>query len=289
MKKYIVLILAVAFLVLPAFSQAKKKTPKKPTVTTKPTQPTPTPTPEAVAPETTPTPVKKNGRPDAESTTQQQTPVKKNQNSRPDTDSAKTTKIKYPYVYEFTQPNFVVSHIVIEHDDKGKGTITFQKKDFGEPMTDPIQLSTYTLDKIKGLFTALNFLDSVENYQSERDYAHLGNYQLTLRKDSKERSAKYNWTENKDAKALAEEYRKISEQYIWYFDAIIARQNQPLEAPTIVERLASLLRRGEISDPPQMLPFLREMANDERIPLIARNHASRLIKDIEKNAKKAEK
>ena len=31
-----------------------------------------------------------------------------------------------------------------------------------------------------------------------------------------------------------------------------------------------------------MLPYLKDLSNDERIPLIARNHVTRIIKDIEK-------
>jgi hypothetical protein len=49
-----------------------------------------------------------------------------------------------------------------------------------------------------------------------------------------------------------------------------------------MDELDSLLRRNEISDPPQMLPMLKELSNDERIPLIARNHAKRLVEKIEK-------
>jgi uncharacterized protein (UPF0147 family) len=53
-----------------------------------------------------------------------------------------------------------------------------------------------------------------------------------------------------------------------------------------MDRLDSLLKRDEISDPSQMLPLLKELSNDERIPLIARNKAARIIKEIEKKAEK---
>jgi uncharacterized protein (UPF0147 family) len=35
-----------------------------------------------------------------------------------------------------------------------------------------------------------------------------------------------------------------------------------------------------------MILILKELSNDERIPLIARNHATRIIKEIEKKAEK---
>jgi hypothetical protein len=35
-----------------------------------------------------------------------------------------------------------------------------------------------------------------------------------------------------------------------------------------------------------MIPFLKELSDDERIPLISRNHAAKLIKQIEKTVEK---
>ncbi|HSK74079.1 MAG TPA: hypothetical protein VK892_20435 [Pyrinomonadaceae bacterium] len=215
-------------------------------------------------------------------------PEPKKANRKPETVSRPSAaKENLPvYFYEFTQPNFVVSHIRLEHDENGKGKITFRKKDFGEDFSDPIQLSPETLEILKTHWNALNFLDSTEEYQSkERDYAHLGTMQLKMKKEAGERTVKFNWTENKDAKALADEYRKIGNQYVWMFDITVARENQPLETPRIMNAIDSYLKRSEISDPKQMIPFLRELSEDERVPLITRNHAARLIKEIEKKIK----
>ena len=66
------------------------------------------------------------------------------------------------------------------------------------------------------------------------------------------------------------------------FDIGIARENQPLNAPKLMEGLESLLKRNGLSDPQQLLPLLTDLTTDERIPLIARNHAQRLIKQINK-------
>jgi len=43
-----------------------------------------------------------------------------------------------------------------------------------------------------------------------------------------------------------------------------------------------LLTRGDLSDPRQLVPLLKELRTDEHIPLIARNHADRILKKIEK-------
>ncbi|MGI8542831.1 MAG: hypothetical protein ACR2MD_05050 [Aridibacter sp.] len=214
-------------------------------------------------------------------------------NSRPTEDNlSKVSKIeadKPVYFYEFAKDEFLVKRIFIEHDENGIGKITFLKKDFNEEISEPLKLSDVTLEKLKTFWTEINFLESDENYQSTiRDYGHLGTIKLRMERDAKKRAAEFNWTENLTAKALADEYRKISNQFVWMFDINVARQNQPLESPKIMRTLDSYLSRNSISDPVQMLPFLKELSEDERIPLIARNHAERLIKQIEKDKKKNE-
>jgi hypothetical protein len=212
-------------------------------------------------------------------------------NSRPQQEAGDTVnpnpgeRSGQTYRYEFSQPDFVVSHIVIEHGADGRGTITFDRKDYEEEITDPLVLSSITVKAIDDALTELNFLNSREEYQYSKDYSHMGQMQFTLTDGERSRTVKYNWTDNKGAKALADEYRKVANQYIWMFDINLARENQPLESPRVVSRLDSFLRRGEISDPPNMLPFLRALTTDERMPLMARNHIIRLIEKIEKAKK----
>jgi hypothetical protein len=105
---------------------------------------------------------------------------------------------------------------------------------------------------------------------------------IGMQRGEQKRVAEFNWTNNTDASALANEYRKAADQAILIFDISIARQNQPLNAPKLMEAMESLLKRNALSDPPQLLPLLKELSTDERVPLIARNHALRLIKKIQK-------
>ncbi|HEX8248769.1 MAG TPA: hypothetical protein VF599_11385 [Pyrinomonadaceae bacterium] len=281
MKKFAIIFLLLG-LSISVFSQTKSRKPAKKTTKSAPVIKA-TPKPEAIETVEPDAPQKKNSRDESTPTvTENRTPQKKNQAEKSNVSSVKPEP-KYNYYYEFTQKEFLVRHIVIEHDDSGNGKITFEKKDFDEPVTDPIQLSPASLEKIKTLFQTLNFVDATEAYQStERDYAHLGTMKIRRKMDGKERTVTFNWTENKDARALAEEYRKIAQQYVWQFDMSVARANQPLEAPGLMDALEGYLRRKEISDPPQMLPLLKELSNDERIPLMARNHATKIIKQIEK-------
>lgn len=219
-------------------------------------------------------------------------PAPPKRNERPGTPASNGSAAEKPiqsstdlYRYEFTQPEFVISRTTIEHDESGKGTISFLKRGEDEMMSDPIVVSAAALERINNAYAALNFLDSRDEYQYERDYSHLGVSTFTFRKAGKERTVKFNYTQNKDAKILADEYRKIGQQFIWVFDITVARESQPLEAPKLLDSLDSLIRRNEISDPAQMKDLLSGLANDERIPLIARNHATRLVKRIEKGKK----
>jgi hypothetical protein len=47
-----------------------------------------------------------------------------------------------------------------------------------------------------------------------------------------------------------------------------------------MEVMESLMKRNALSDPEQLLPLLTELSTDEHIPLIARNHALRIMKKI---------
>ncbi len=191
------------------------------------------------------------------------------------------------YRYEFSQPEFINSRILIEHDESGKGKLSFVRRGSAETFTDPITVSTKALERLKAAYDALSFLDSSEEYQDKRDFSHLGVVKIGLKKEGKERHVTFNYTLNKNAKLLLDEYRKITNQFLWVFDISIARENQPLDSPNQMNALDSLIKRNEISDGEQMLPFLRELSDDERLPLIARNHATRIVQNIEKAAKKS--
>jgi len=273
------LILALTF---SASAQTKRKTTKRKTAQ----KPVPAQTPTVIAENDSPV-NKKNSRPETENQTNsiEKTEDKVKTNARP----VSAAETKPVYFYEFLKSDFLISKINIEHDENGKGKITFQKKDFPELITDPLQLSAATLERLKATWQALNFLDSTENYQTERDFSNLGTMKFSMKKDNRTREATFNWTDNKDAKNLADEYRRIGQQYIWIFDINVARENQPLDAPRLLDALDSLIRRNEISDAAQMIPFLKELSEDERLPLIARNRATKLIERIEKSENKKEK
>ena len=226
---------------------------------------TATPKPKA-APEPEKTPAKRNERPNSEA------PVS----------NIKADTFNPTFIYEFTRPGFTYAKISIAHDDKGKGTITFEKHDLDESVTDPVAISPATLEQITTALDELDFFDSSENYQYEKDYSHLGTSKFTFIRGDKKRSTQFNWTDNKAARTLADIYRKLANQYTWEFEINVSRENQPLQSPGIIAVLDSYLKRNEIADPNQMLPFLKDLHEDDRLPLMSRNHIERLIKQIEK-------
>jgi hypothetical protein len=196
------------------------------------------------------------------------------------TAETKTEAVKYSY--EFSQPRFVIKHIRLEHDASGRGTVTFERLNEDTAIVEPLALSAAALERINSSWQALQFLDSNTDYQADKQFPHLGTMRLGMERGERKRVAEFNWTNNSAASSLVNEYRKAADQAILIFDISIARENQPLNAPKLMEAMESLLKRDALSDPRQLLKLLEELSTDEHIPLIARNHALRLIKKIQK-------
>jgi hypothetical protein len=215
-----------------------------------------------------------------------QDPGPSKHNTRP-TQSASTTAAvtenksdAVKYTYEFSQPKFVVKHIVLEHDANGRGTVKFERLNEDTPIVEPLELSSAALARINAAWQALRFLDSATDYQADKHFAHLGTMRIGMEQGTRKRVAEFNWTNNEDASTLINEYRRAADQAILIFDISVARENQPLNAPKLMEVMESLMKRNGLSDPEQLLPLLNELSTDEHIPLIARNHALRIIKKI---------
>ncbi|MEP6568314.1 MAG: hypothetical protein ABJC10_00935 [Acidobacteriota bacterium] len=186
------------------------------------------------------------------------------------------------YSYEFTQPEFYIRHIVIEHDANGRGKITFQRKNEETAFEEPIELSMVVLGRVLGAWTELRFLESTENYQANKQFAHLGTMRLKMERDALKRTAEFNWTNNKAAALLTSEYRRVADQAVLIFDISVARETQPLATPKLLDEFEMQMKRNGLSDPQQLVPLLKDISTEEHLPLITRNHALRLIKKLEK-------
>jgi hypothetical protein len=186
------------------------------------------------------------------------------------------------YSYEFQKSDFFIRHIVIKHDASGRGEISFERQGDLEPIVEPLKLSASAWTRIAALWGALHFLDSNVDYQAVKQFPHLGTMRLGMAKGTLQRVAEFNWTNDANARALTEEYRRIGNQAIFVFDITVARENQPLNSPKLLDVLDGYLKRNDLSDPQQLVPLLRELSTDERLPLMSRNHAGRILKKLEK-------
>ncbi len=188
------------------------------------------------------------------------------------------------YVYEFRQPDFFVYFVHIEHDDKGRGQMRFERRSDTEQITEPFELSPAALARLRARWEALRFLESQASYQGERTYPSMGQTRLAVRRAGQERTAEFNYSQNADAQGLAEEYRRATEQALFVFDIGVALESQPLETPKLLGRLESLIGRNYLSDPQQLVPLVRQLSEDERVPLVGRNQAARILKKLEKQS-----
>jgi hypothetical protein len=195
-------------------------------------------------------------------------------------DSKEATSVRYRW--EFSQREFTINHIVVEHDATGRGKVTFARKGEEQPIVENVELSSSAIERIEKLWGELRFLDSNEDYQASKNFAHLGTYKLGMSDRDRKRTAEFNWSSNATAWSLAQEYRRVADQAIFVFDMTVARENQPLNTPGLLKQLESMYNRNDLSDPKQLVPLLKEIRTDAHIPLIARNHADRLLKKIEK-------
>lgn len=186
------------------------------------------------------------------------------------------------FSYEFTQPQFYLRHILIEHDANGRGKITFERLNEETAIIEDLEISPTALERVKALWQALRFLDSDTNYQSDRQFPHMGTMKIGMVEGDRKRVAEFNWSNIKEATDLVNEYRRIADQASFVFDVFVARENQPLNAPKLMETFESMMKRNALSDPQQLVPLLKEVSTDERLPLIARNHALRLLARLKK-------
>jgi hypothetical protein len=216
-----------------------------------------------------------------------QEPPATKRNARPDgEDNAPPADQNTPanathFTYEFRQPQFYRRHVIIKHDANGHGQITIERLNEEDPIVEPLTISPIALSRILGLWTTLHFLDSNEDYQSIKQFPHLGTHRLEMEEGDRKRSTELNWSNNKDAWALVTEYQRLTEQTSFVLDLSLARENQPLNAPKLLDGLEASLKRNALSDPQQLLPLLNDISVDERLPLIARNHAARIVKMIQ--------
>jgi len=185
------------------------------------------------------------------------------------------------YRYLFENPRFTTPVQELEFDGSGQGKFRFKRKDSDE-IVNKLSISPEVLTQIQLLLDNLNFLASSEDYQHKKDFSHLGNMTITYSRDGKERTVKFNYTDNESMSRLSDIFRNIvtQETRVFELEAIIA--NDPISAPAQLRMLESELKSKRVADPHRFDPILKNIKLDEGVPLIARNHADRLLLMISK-------
>lgn len=183
--------------------------------------------------------------------------------------------------YTFVNDRFTIPRIEVEFDGTGAGQYSYKRKDADE-ITNKLTVSPALLGQIRALLIELNFLDSKEEYQHKKDFSHLGTMTISYTHKGRAREVSFNYTENQPLSRLAEIFRGIANQEMVVFELENTRQTDPISTPAQMRALENELRGKRLADPPRLLPLLKDIKQDEGIPLIARNHAERLIQFIQK-------
>jgi hypothetical protein len=185
------------------------------------------------------------------------------------------------YHYLFENPRFTTPVQELEFDGSGQGKFRFKRKDADE-VVNKLSLSPEVLSQIQLLLDDMNFLASDEDYQHKKDFSHLGNMTIGYSRGGKERTVKFNYTENQSMNRLSDIFRNIvnQETRIFELEAVIA--NDPISAPAQLRILENELKSKRVADPHRFDPILKNIKLDEGVPLIARNHADRLLQMISK-------
>ena len=185
------------------------------------------------------------------------------------------------YQYKFENERFTTPLQELEFDGSGHGHFRFKKKE-SEEILNHLTVSAPVLFQIQSLFNQLNFLASQENYQHKKDFSHLGTVTISQTQNGKERSVKFNYSDNPAINQLREIFQNIVTQETRYFELETVRATDPLSTPAQMRMLDDELRSKRIADPNRFVPLLKDLKLDEGVPLITRNHAERLLQRINK-------
>ena len=197
----------------------------------------------------------------------------------------KSAGISFSYVFE--NPRFHVPLIEIDLTADGSGELRFKRGESDDILDRKIKLLPETLARIRQLMEDSQFLASEEDYQHKKDFSHLGWMTILARQGERERRVRFNYTEHLQVQEMSAIFRAIATQEMHLFDIDLSQQFQPLDLPRQIEILENDLRLARIAEPERLLEPLREIADNDVLPLIARNRAKRLIESIEKKKYKS--
>ncbi|MBL8171377.1 MAG: hypothetical protein JNJ50_24665 [Acidobacteria bacterium] len=205
--------------------------------------------------------------------------VELTQSTRRESGGSAGSSMHFHYLFE--NERFTTPIQEVDFDQNGKGKFRFKRKD-GEEIVNDLAVSPSVVNQLLSLLDAAAFLSSTEEYQHKKDFSHLGTTTFTFSRGGKDRTVRLNYTDNANISRLLELFRGIITQETRMFDLDTIRANDPLSTPAQLRQLEGELRSKYIADPQRFVPVLQEIKLDEGLPLIARNHADRLLQMIKK-------
>jgi len=200
----------------------------------------------------------------------------------PGTISSQGALVDSSFGYKFENKRFDISLIEIDMRPDGTGELRFKKGESDDIIDRKLKLIGSATARIRSLLESTQFLTSTEDYQDKKDFSHLGWHSIWQREADRERRVRFNYTTNPRIKEIADIFSGIATQEIDLFGIETAMQYQPLDVPRLLDMLESDLKLDRIAEPEGLLKPLDEMQRDPSLPLIARNHAKRMVDDIRK-------
>ncbi|QUW03366.1 hypothetical protein J8C06_02690 [Chloracidobacterium validum] len=177
------------------------------------------------------------------------------------------------YRYEFEQPNFLITRILITLDATGRGRLEYVEKDVPDLTHAPVALRPESLLRLQQLATKAAELSPMP--PSEK-HANLGLNKLTLLVNGRSISLAFTYTPNPVLLDLGKFFRGLVTQHQRVSQIETARRYQPLDMPKLLRDVEADLNGQRIAEPAALAELFSSLANDLRLSLIARNHAKRL-------------
>jgi hypothetical protein len=191
--------------------------------------------------------------------------------------AGEATATQYRYLFE--SERFITSRVEVVFGANGRGQFRFMRKE-SEEIVNELKISDGIVAQVRAWLDELRFLGSTENYQYKKDFSHLGRITISQSRDGRTRSVSFNYTENQTMNRLVELFRNIVTQETRVFELETVRATDPISTPAQLRLLENELHSKHIADPQRLVSLLQELRTDESVPLIARNHAERLLKEI---------
>src|ERR1044071_1180265 len=116
------------------------------------------------------------------------------------------------FAYKFENARFYVPLMEIDLTPDGVGELRFKRGTTDEIIDLKLKLLPETMTRIRGLYDGISFLDSTEEYQAKKDFSHLGWMTIQASDGRRERKVRFNNTNNKLMKDLADLFRSIATQ-----------------------------------------------------------------------------